>query len=147
MSGKEAFLTHDLGATLKWFTRTYKMILQSRVFCLAHKGQAAQPLLNARKHYQSLRYRNQFFGNPELFGDPGWDMLVDLFIAIEEGRRLTAAELCAEAGVPLSTAYRWLTLMESRGLVVRSLSENNLQQSTVIISAQAREDMKRFFCR
>ncbi len=147
MSGKEAFLAHDLGATLKWFTRIYKIILQSPFFRLAHKGQAAHPLLNARRHYECRRYRNQFFDNPELFGDPGWDMLVDLFIAIEEGRRLTAAELCAEAGVPLSTAYRWLTLMESRGLVVRSLSENDLQESTVIISAQAREDMKRFFCR
>lgn len=101
--------------------------------------------LNARRHYQVRRYRDRVFGTADLFGEPSWDMLVALFIAIEEGRRLTAAELCSVAGAPFPTAYRWLALMESAGLIVRLFSENDPQESGIILSAQAREDMKNFF--
>lgn len=145
MQERNLFLVSTLDAILKQVGRIQKMITQVQIVYTASRTNENEALVNARRHYEVRRYRDRAFGKAELFGEPSWDMLVDLFIAIEEGRRLTAAELCSVAGAPFHTAYRWLALMESQGLVVRLFSENDPKESGIIISAQARQDMKVFF--
>ena len=40
----------------------------------------------ARKIYEDRRSRPSIFGNEELFGEPAWDILLDLYIAHVEGK-------------------------------------------------------------
>lgn len=54
----------------------------------------------------------------DLLADPAWDILLALFIAACEGRRKSAASACADAGVAESNALRWLSVLETQGLVV-----------------------------
>lgn len=53
----------------------------------------------------------------DLFGEPGWDILLTLFIAYEDERVLVMDAL-SEA-VPLRPAVleRWLTVLKARGLI------------------------------
>lgn len=53
----------------------------------------------------------------ELFGEPGWDILLLLFVAFEEGRALRIAEIVTTFGLPLRVAKRWLDVLTMRGLV------------------------------
>jgi hypothetical protein len=43
--------------------------------------------------------REQFFG-PDLFADPAWDILLDLYAARLEQQRVAVSSLCIAAAVP-----------------------------------------------
>jgi DNA-binding transcriptional ArsR family regulator len=58
------------------------------------------------------------FGS-DLFADPVWDMMLDLLAARLEGRPVSTSSLCIAAGVPGTTALRWLRQATERGLFVR----------------------------
>lgn len=68
--------------------------------------------------YKSRRRRSHYLP-AELFGEPGWDLLLDLFAARLQGRLVSVTSACIAADVPPTTALRWIRLMEERGLVER----------------------------
>ncbi len=53
----------------------------------------------------------------ELFGEPGWDILLTLFIAFEDGQALRPGEITETVGVRPAVLDRWLKVLLSRGLV------------------------------
>ena len=56
---------------------------------------------------------------PDLFADPVWDMMLDLLAARLEGRSVSTSSLCIAAGVPGTTALRWIRQAVDRGLFMR----------------------------
>ncbi|AQA00636.1 DNA repair protein RadC [Sphingopyxis sp. QXT-31] len=50
--------------------------------------------------------RQQLLGAPELFGDPAWEMLVDLFIHECERKPISVTSLCVTPSIPMSSAIR-----------------------------------------
>ncbi len=62
--------------------------------------------------------RNAAFG-ADLFADPVWDMMLDLLAARLDGRAVRTSSLCIAAGVPSTTALRWIRELTERGLFVR----------------------------
>jgi len=72
----------------------------------------------ATSMYRARIHRaNQF--NPDLFGEPAWDMLLDLFIHKAGGRRVSTTSLCMGGNVPQSTGLRYIARLEEEGLVYR----------------------------
>ena len=53
----------------------------------------------------------------ELFGEPGWDILLTLFIALEEGRTMHPAAIADAVAVRPAVLARWLKVLEKRGLI------------------------------
>jgi DNA-binding transcriptional ArsR family regulator len=77
------------------------------------------PLVDvARDLYRQRRIRTNFFPG-SLFAEPTWDMLLDLFIAVSMGRKITVKSVCLAANVPATTALRHLRWLEEQGLVNR----------------------------
>lgn len=72
----------------------------------------------ARAQLHVRRTREAVFGKG-LFSEPAWDMLLELFVARIEGRRVTVKSACVASGVPQTTALRHLALLVSRGLIER----------------------------
>ena len=73
--------------------------------------------------YRARRRRSKFF-DASLFGEPAWDMLLDLFVASVSGRMVSFTSLCRAADVTDATGLRWIEVLESQGLVRRrSVSE------------------------
>lgn len=64
------------------------------------------------------RKRSAAFG-ADLFADPVWDMMLDLLAARLDGRAVRTSSLCIAAGVPTTTALRWIRELTERGLFVR----------------------------
>ncbi|MBB3859106.1 DNA-binding transcriptional ArsR family regulator [Novosphingobium hassiacum] len=75
-------------------------------------------LATARHIYAERRRRHKFLP-ADLFGEPTWDIMLDLYIAAREDRRVPTTSSCIGAHVPPTTALRWLRILESRGLVER----------------------------
>lgn len=63
------------------------------------------------------RQRETLLGQ-ELAADPAWTMLLNLFVACEEGRSMEVLKLCTEAGAPPATALRWISTLADRGDIV-----------------------------
>jgi len=62
--------------------------------------------------------RHRYF--PEtIFGEPAWDMLLELLDAELEARQVTITNLCEAAGVPGSVGMRWLSSLVAEKLVRR----------------------------
>lgn len=72
----------------------------------------------ARKAYADRRRREHIAGTGGMFGEPAWDILLELFIAAREGRRVTRGNVHAGAEVPQTIAQRWVSILENRGLVI-----------------------------
>ena len=54
--------------------------------------------------------REQIFGT-DIFRDPAWDMLLDLYVNRAEGRDTSVSSLCIAGGVPATTGLRYIAAM------------------------------------
>lgn len=80
--------------------------------------------------------RARFF-DPELFGDPAWDMLLDLTAAHGEGAQVSVTSLCIAAGVPATTALRWINQMVESGLFQRVPDPTDGRRAFIALSDKA----------
>jgi predicted transcriptional regulator len=103
----------------------------------------AKPAARAIDLYGNRRRRVKLFG-PDLFGEPAWDILLDLFIATETGKQISVTSACIGAAVPLTTALRWLSMLEARGLIVRESDDKDARRSYVRLSDMGRELMDQY---
>jgi DNA-binding transcriptional ArsR family regulator len=56
----------------------------------------------------------------KLFGDPTWDILLQLYAARLESQRLSITRLTKLCGLPATTVLRRLGVLEEEGLVTRA---------------------------
>jgi DNA-binding MarR family transcriptional regulator len=73
----------------------------------------------AYKRYDARRVRDRVFADPTLFGEASWDILLDLLASEKPGRRVSISSASVASGVPPTTALRWISVLESRGLIKR----------------------------
>jgi DNA-binding MarR family transcriptional regulator len=97
-----------------------------------------------RRIIQQRQLRARFF-DPALFGDPAWDMLLDLTAARAEHTRVSVTSLCIASGVPLTTALRWIGQMVDSGLLERQEDDTDKRRAFIALSDQAAEAMARYF--
>ena len=93
--------------------------------------------------YRSRQYRTQYFDG-ELFGEPAWDMLLDLFINHVSGRRVPTTSLCVASGVPQATGLRWLATLVEAGLARRIRAPDDSRLRLVEITDEGYKVMRRF---
>ena len=82
---------------------------------------------------------------PELFSDPCWDMLLDLYDAYLSGARLTVSALADGAGLPLTTTIRRLDLLATNELVIRTPDSSDRRRTFVELSDSGVDALARFF--
>ena len=96
-----------------------------------------------RAAIRSRRLRAQFFAG-ELFADPAWDMLLDLFAAELERRRVSVSSLCIAAAVPPTTALRWIGTLHDAGLFERHADPSDRRRAYIALSAKGIEGMRSY---
>jgi Winged helix DNA-binding domain len=89
---------------------------------------------------RARRLRDQFFRG-ELFADPAFDMLLDLFAARLAGNRVAVSSLCIAAAVPATTALRWIKALTDRGLFIRSADPQDGRRVYIELSDKAAQAM------
>lgn len=88
----------------------------------------------ADRLYRSRRRREAHFKSG-LFGEPAWDMMLDLFINKVRGRKLWTTSLCIAAGVPQTTALRYIAVLEQAELVQRAVDPQDRRVVLVDLTA------------
>ena len=89
---------------------------------------------------RARRMRDQYFRG-EIFADPAFDMLLDLYAARLEGRRVAVSSLCIAAAVPATTALRWIKQLTDRGLFVRQADPQDGRRIYIELSEAAAKAM------
>jgi DNA-binding transcriptional ArsR family regulator len=97
----------------------------------------------ARELYTMRRRRGRHLPD-DLFGEPTWDILLDLYLAIGEGRRVPTTSACIGAHVPPTTALRWLRILEARGMVEREDDGRDGRRTFVRLTAAGLKSMDDF---
>lgn len=101
------------------------------------------PRLIRRIVYQR-QIRNRYFGD-DLFGEPAWDMLLDLAAARSEYQRISVTSLCIASGVPPTTALRWIAMMVELGLLERVEDPEDGRRAFIQLSDKAADLLARYF--
>lgn len=68
---------------------------------------------------EARRSRDAAF-EAELFGEPAWDMMLELLLARLERRPVSVSKLSLLAGVPQTTALRWIATLGAQGILERT---------------------------
>ena len=90
------------------------------------------------------RLRDDFL-DPQLFGEPAWDMLLDLYAARLEHTQVSVSSLCIAAAVPSTTALRWLRTLTVSGLVSRRSDPHDKRRIFIELGDGATQGMNGYF--
>jgi len=97
---------------------------------------------SARKIYAFRRRRDEALSEvADLFHDPIWDILLDLFAAGERGQEVSVSSACIGAAVPLTTGLRALSNLQERGFVEFQNDPLDRRRRHVTLSPYIREKM------
>ena len=100
--------------------------------------QAVRRILKAR------RARSKFF-DAELFADPAWDMLLELYAAECGQQRISVTSLCVASNVPATTALRWIRALEKRKLLKKVSDPRDGRRFFVSLTAEGFDAMAAYF--
>ena len=97
-----------------------------------------------RKLIRKRRQRDQFFPS-DLFADPAWDMMLDLYAAHYERREVSVSSLCIASAVPATTALRWIKTMVDDGRFVRVADPADGRRIIVSLADDTRRRLDEYF--
>ena len=98
----------------------------------------------ARSEIRARAARAQFF-RASLFSDPAWDILLELFAAEQDGRRVSISAAGLTAEIPLTTALRWINALEREDLVVRVGDPTDARRTFLKLTATGLRSMTLYF--
>jgi len=93
----------------------------------------------------SVRARRALFFDESLFFDPAWDILLELFAANCEGRRLSISAVGLTAKIPPTTVLRWIAVLEQKGLLAREEDPHDARRTFLNLSADGFGKMLQYF--
>jgi DNA-binding MarR family transcriptional regulator len=96
-------------------------IAESRVhhFHLSEENHEIALAVTAENIIKFRKERNKIFSEDGLFSDPGWDILLDLFVAHHKRINISVTSACIASQVAPTTALRWINALEHHGLIKR----------------------------
>lgn len=90
------------------------------------------------------RRREEIFGK-DLFSDPGWDLMLQLFLCHLQDREITISEACAAADIPQTTALRWINLLVDKQIIVRERDAFDRRRAYIRLADAHCKSMARYF--
>ena len=72
----------------------------------------------AAEIYATRRQRDRRLGE-RFFGEPAWDILLDLFVHYQQEKPVSVTSACLASASPPTTGQRWLGVLEQAGFIER----------------------------
>lgn len=94
---------------------------------------------------QTARRRRVALFDADLFSDPVWDILLELYALHLEQQRASVSGLYVASYVPASTALRWIAKLEHDGLVVRREDTTDARRNWIELTPDGLMRMSRYF--
>ena len=73
---------------------------------------------NLAKAITDFRHARSKILSSEMFGEPAWELLLELFVADAGGHRLTGVEVSQRCNIAPSVLSRWLRYLSKSGLII-----------------------------
>lgn len=99
----------------------------------------------AREAYAVRRRRSVIFDNDEIFGEPAWDILLDLYIAHVENTPVSVSSACIGSAAPPTTGLRWLGVLADHGLILRRHDPEDQRRVLVCLTDKGLTAMDEYF--
>ena len=78
-----------------------------------------------------------------LFSDPAWDILLELYAAHLGGRGVLQSEFAQRIQIPGSTTARWVAALKERGLVQSETDATDVDQATLYLTNEGAARMEK----
>jgi DNA-binding MarR family transcriptional regulator len=126
-----------LGATLR---------MVDQIASIAERPASNDPVReqDVRVMIKLRRARDRFFGI-DMFADPAWDILLELYASELTQMKISVSGLCEAAAVPPTTALRWVHALEEAGVIQRSPDRLDGRRIFISLSARGLEAMTNYF--
>ena len=114
-----------------------------------HPDQSARSPIrprDVRAIIRQRRLRDEIWPS-EMFADPAWDMMLDLYAARLERQRVSVSSLCIAAAVPATTALRWIKTLTETGIFERQDDPRDGRRIFVTLTDQSLAHMHLYFQR
>jgi DNA-binding MarR family transcriptional regulator len=134
--------TEDIEGAVRVFQSLEKLVARPRLVDSLHP-KASETILLAKRIHAFRQKRNAFF-EPEIFGEPAWDILLSLYMAAIEGYRMKVSAVCNESGVPCTTALRWVETLRELGLITKRRNPLDARSSFLELTPKGLDRMERF---
>lgn len=96
----------------------------------------------AKREYDDRTRREALFGS-DLFGEPAWDILLDLYVAEVQNKRVSVTSACIASRAPATTALRWIKLLEDWSLLRRCIDSADGRRTWVELTEKSRCALER----
>lgn len=100
--------------------------------------------IDAARILRARRARRRFLP-PDLFGEPAWDMLLDLREQARRDADVSVSSLCVAAAVPPTTALRCIGFMVDAGVIERTPDRDDRRRSHVRLAPATADGLDRYF--
>lgn len=128
-------IARDLESAL---SQIYELIPNKRR-SLQHSDEV-KVLRNAIK----IRKRREDYFGADLFGEPAWDMLLDLYLSELQGRRVSISSLTIASNVPATTALRWIQKLIDVGLLQKKADPLDARRYWASLTERGTQKMRMF---
>lgn len=89
-----------------------------------------EAIARAQYLYAQRRLRDRIFGE-DLFGEPAWDLMLDVFISQALGKRVPVSSACIGGACAPTTGLRWIVNLERKGYLRRVPDPTDRRRSFV----------------
>lgn len=102
-------------------------------------------LENAKQTIRRRVLRHQLLGSAELFGEPAWDVLIDLFIQECEEKPISVSSLWSATGLSESSSKRILQKLYDAKLIFRTVDPTDRRRQFVRLSPSIAKRLRAYF--
>lgn len=99
----------------------------------------------ARRLYEFGQRRARFLP-AGLFGEPGWNILLDLYASHAEGVAISVTSASIASGAPVTTGLRTVRMLEAEGLVARGRAGSDRRRSDLMLTPAGRAAVEQALC-
>lgn len=111
-------------------------------------AEASLDAMTPRQYFSSLlelrRTRERYFGS-ELFGEPAWDIMLELMLARIDDREILSSQLKSHAGSPAVVTRHYLEALVEAKLVDRFDNASNVDDPSIVLSSEAARRMAELY--
>lgn len=98
----------------------------------------------AKRQLRDRRVRDRHF-DPSMFFDPAWNILLDLYVAEQEGTRISVQSASIASGAPPTTGLRYVGHLVKAGMLEREACHIDRRRVWVSLSHIAKEKLDAYF--
>jgi DNA-binding MarR family transcriptional regulator len=91
------------------------------------------------------RSRRATHFSSELFGEPAWDILLELYAAELSQQRVPTSQVTVQASIPATTVLRWLKVLDAAGHIVRRPDPLDARRVYLSLTPKASGAMTSYF--